>query len=287
MKKLKLFACICALMMGLSLTSCLDSGDTTTYDDIRTVYVNGSYRGVPYFTDAVGNIYRPSIASWTNIETQLADGVEISDFKMVAILFNYIVEEENAGADTKQSTTTPQVYDIELAAITTFFQAPNVMYVQSVEDLEAYEKAPVIPLGSNVSNYTYLAITPQQYDEKVVAATTGFFMGQDEDNLKEHQFNMIYVKDEITASSKDLTLYVCHNNGEDDETDAYWGAACCFDLERALAEIRSVTGNSPENFVIKAKTSNYASKDLPENYTDYTIEYKTLEELYPSAFENN
>ena len=57
-----------------------------------------------------------------------------------------------------------------------------------------------------------------------------------------------------------------------------------------MNDFRTVTGKDPEKIILKAKeislnTSN-PTIDLPENYTDHEIEYKTLEDLYPSAFEN-
>ncbi len=287
MKKLKLLTLISALLMGLSLTSCLDSGDTTSYDDIRTVYVYESiYSGTPYFVDALGNRYMPTAASWSNINSQLtSSSIDLSDYKMATILFNYVVEDETSTTPSTTSSTSQQ-YTIELAAITTLFDSAPVMYVQSAENLEDYETAPVLRLGDNVSAYSYLAIPPQQYDDKTIAMTTGFWMADDKEQLDMHQLRMIYVKDEITAESTDFVLYVCHNRGTDDKAVNYYGNAYCFDLEYALADFRSVTGNDPKNIIIKAKEiylTSTPTTDLPENYSDHEIEYKTLEELYPTT----
>lgn len=283
---------MCALMMGLSLTSCLSSGETTSYDGALTVYVyENIYSGKPYFMDALGNRYIPTAASWSNINAQLSSAsIELTDYKMATIWFNYVVEEEDASTPSTASTTaTGQQYDIELAGITTLFDTAPVMYVQSAENLKDYETAPVLSLGDYV-NSSYLAIAPSQYDEKTIATTTGFWLANDKDKLNMHQLRVIYVKDELTADSKDFVLYVCHNRGTDEEAEAYYGNAYCFDVQNALNDFRTVTGKDPEKIILKAKeislnTSN-PTIDLPENYTDHEIEYKTLEDLYPSAFEN-
>ena len=242
--------------------------------------------------DALGNRYIPTAASWSNVNAQYTSaGIEVTNYKMATIWFNYVVEEEDASTpSTASETATSQQYDIELAGITTLFDTAPVMYVQSAENLKDYETAPVLRLGDYV-NSSYLAIAPSQYDEKTIATTTGFWLANDKDKLNMHQLRVIYVKDELTADSKDFVLYVCHNRGTDEEAEAYYGNAYCFDVQNALNDFRTVTGKDPEKIILKAKeislnTSN-PTIDLPENYTDHEIEYKTLEDLYPSAFENN
>ena len=278
MKKLNLLTLICALVMGLSLTSCLDSGDSgTSWEDARTVYVR-SYLGQAFFVDAYGVRYYPSTESLNAFRQNNSD-FDLNDYKMMNIYFNYHVEEDVATTKQAGSYVTPPSNDIDLVAYMVI-EMPEVLSVQSTADLANHETAPVIPLEQN-TGYGFNA--PQQLDEKTVLAYTGFYLANDADKLDTHKFRIIYVKDEITADSKDLTLYVCHNRGDDEKTDAYWATTCGFDMQTALKEFRNITGNDPEKIILKAKTSSSATTTLPTDYSEYDIEFQTFEEMYSNT----
>lgn len=279
MKKLNLLTLICALLMGVSLTSCLDSGNSGTgWDDIRTVRVYSTY-GSPIFIDVLNNRYIPTSQSLSGFIQNNPD-LDWSDYKMMNIYFNYPEETgTNAGTGTSTSATT-----IELVAFQVI-EMPEVTSVQTTAQLESMETAPVIPLEQNLG---YGINRPQQWDEKTVLAYTGYYCSSKTDKLSEHTFGLVYVMDEITSNdATDLVVYLCHNRGDDEETTAVWAATCGFDLTGALTAYRNAhSGNNPENIIFKAKTTNYASTTLPTNYSEYKVEYKTFEELYPSATVN-
>lgn len=278
MKKLNLLTLICALVMGLSLTSCLDSGDSgTSWEDARTVYIR-NILGRPFFVDAYGVQYNPSPESMNAFRQNNPD-FDLIDYKMMNIYFNYHVEEDVTTTKQTGSTATSPSYEIDLVAYMVI-EMPEVLSVQSTADLANHETAPVIPLEQN-TGYGFNA--PQQLDEKTVLAYTGFYLANDADKLNSHKFRMVYVKDEITADSKDLTLYVCHNRGDDDKTDAYWATTCGFDMQAALKEFRNVTGNDPEKIILKAKTSSSATTTLPSDYSEYDIDFQTFEEMYSNT----
>lgn len=278
MKKLKLLTLLSALVMGLSLTSCLDSGDSgTTWDDSRRVYVQ-NYLGQAFFVDIFDNRYFPSSESLAAFRQNNPD-FDLNDYEMMDIYFNYHVEEETT-TTTKQTSTTPQTYEIDLIAYMVI-EVPEVISVQTTAELEQHETAPVVSLEQNTG---YGITRPQQFDERMILAYTGFWLSNDAEKLDDHKFRLVYVRDEITSDSKDLVVYVCHNRGDDEGTSAVWATTCGLDLERALNEFRQVTGGDPDKVIIKAKTSNYATTTLPTDYTEYELEYQTLEELYPSAF---
>lgn len=278
MKKLNLLTLICALVMGLSLTSCLDSGDSgTTVDDSRVVYVR-NYLGQVFFVDVYGVRFYPSAESLNKIK-QNAPDLELSDYKMMSIYFNYVVEEDATTTKQTGSYVTPPSYEVDLVVISTI-EVPNVISVQSTADLAAYETAPIMPLEQN---YAYNTTAPQQLDEKTVLASVGFYLTNDADKLKSHKFQLVYVKDEITASSKDLVVYVCHDRGDDDKSEAWLTTTYGLDMQAALKEFRNVTGNDPEKIIIRAKTSNSATTTLPSEYSEYNVDSQTFEEMYSNT----
>ena len=279
MKKLNLLTLICALVMGLSLTSCLDSGDSgTSWEDARTVYIRQGSLGRAIFVDAYGVSYSPSIESMNAFRQNNPD-FDLNDYKMMNIYFNYHVEEDVATSKQAGSDVIPPSHEIDLIAFSVI-EMPQVISVQSTADLADYETAPVWPLEQNTG---YGTSAPQQLDERTVLAYTGFYMVNDADKLDGHKLRLAYVKDEITASSKDLIVYICHNRGTDDKTDAYWATTCGFDMQRALEEFRDITGNDPEKIILKAKTSNSATTTLPSDYSEYDIDFQTFEEMYSNT----
>lgn len=278
MKKLNLLTLICALVMGLSLTSCLDSGDSgTSWEDARTVYIR-NILGRPFFVDAYGVRYNPSAESMNAFRQNNPD-FDLNDYKMMNIYFNYHVEEDVATTKQAGSDVIPPSYEIDLVAYM-IVEMPEVLSVQSAVDLADHETAPVMPLEQNTG---YGVNRPQQLDERTVLAYTGFYLANDADKLNNHKFRLVYVEDEITKDSKNLVMYVCHNRSDDDKIDAYWATTCGFDMQRALEKFRNATGNDPEKIIIKAKTSNYATTTLPADYSEYNIDFQTFDELYSNT----
>lgn len=278
MKKLNLLTLICALVMGLSLTSCLDSGDSSaSFEDARTFYVR-NYLGQPFFVDAYGVRFYPSAESLSMLKQNNSD-FDLNDYKMMNVYFNYHVEEDATTTKQTGSYVTPPSHEIDLV-LCSVIEMPEVLSVQSTADLADYETAPVLPLEQNTG---YGINRPGQLDEKTVLAHTGFFWANETDKFDSHKLRLVYVKDEITASSKDLVVYVCHNKGTDDEVNSYWDLNYGFDIQRALKEFRNITGNDPEKIVMKAKTSSYATTTLPTDYSEYDIEFQTFDELYSNT----
>lgn len=278
MKKLNVLAWVCALVMGLSLTSCLSSGDSGYgYEDLRTVYVR-NYLGSLFFEDVVGNKFYPSTSSLAAFRQNDPD-FDLSDYYMLIIYYNY-VEDETEGSSTKADKNpayTPQSYNIDLMAYQVI-EDLKMTVVETAADVEALQTAPVIPMEQYLSTGI---IGPEQFDETNIVAYTGFYMANDADKLKEHTFQYAYVRSEITADSKDLVLYVCHNRNNDDKLEAHWSTYCSFNVSSAVAYFKSVTGNLPENVILKAKTSASATLNMPDEYSEYEVEYKTMKELYP------
>ena len=271
MKKLNLLAFVFTLLMGVSFTSCLGSGESEMpYDDLCTVYVESIY-GNYYFVDAQGNRYYPTAESINAIK-QNNSGFDLSNYQMAIIYFKWVVDETETGTTTKADTTTPTSRDISLVGIRKI-DAPAVIGVQSLNDIETYApgNAPVLSLRQST---TWGDIKPEMLDDKTVMAQTGFYTSSNTDKYKQHVIRVVYVRDEITSSSENLTVYVQHDRGSDEETATYYSNYYGFNLQQAIMEFEGITGKKPAKIIVKAKEANYATTTLPDKYTEYEVEYK-------------
>ena len=64
-------------------------------------------------------------------------------------------------------------------------------------------------------------------------------------------------------------------NKADDKTDVYYSNWYGYDIKNALERFKEKAGNLPTKLVIKSHESgNNSNTEIPENYTEYTVEYK-------------
>lgn len=271
MKKLNLLALVFALLMGVSFTSCLGSGESEgPYDWVSMVYVVHNIYGGDYFKDVYGNIYNPTLESINAIK-QNNTGFDLANYDMAIIYFNWVADETTA--QTKEGTTTPQEKDIELVGIQKI-DVPGVVVASNKEqmDMMAPSTAPVLSLRQTS---TYINLEPQMLDTKTLIVYTGFYTANDKDEFAKHSIKMGYAMDEVKESSDELIVYIHHDKGTDDKTDTYYANYYAFNLESAIQNFRSEhNGAAPKRIVVKAKEAIGQSTSLPDNYTEYDVEYK-------------
>ncbi len=279
-KKLNLWVLTLTLLMGVSFTSCLDSGDSEfPYDAVCTVYVQSFYGMEYYFEDALGNTYYPTAESLSAIE-QNNSGFDLADYKMLTIYFKFVEDENTTTPSTTDTeTTTPQRYDIELVMLS-IIEVPDVVVAASVDDIEtvAPGTAPLISLHQY--NSYGGDIVPQMFDDKTVMMQTGFYYTSNStEKFNMHSIKMVYVPSEFTEDSQDLTVYLQHDKGDDDGVTASYSNYYAFNLQHAIETFKSRTGgNTPRNIIIKVKEVEYDPSVLPEDYSQYEVEYKTTNE---------
>lgn len=247
------------LMMGVSLTSCLNS-DGVEYDDVYDMVLVNNYMGYVTFENPLGEIYEPTQASLAQLE---ANGFKISEHRMGLIRGKRIEPE----TDTKSTKT---VFTLKA------FQAislEDAVVAQTKEDLDmmAPETAPVVTLDlKNVGK-------PSLYNENILVTPIMWCLQNDEEKFKLHKLYLACALDEIEEGETDLVFYLRHDKGGDDKTEtAYWNYYG-YNIQEALNEFQMKTGNLPANLIIKAhETGEYGKVDeMPDEYTSYSIEYKT------------
>lgn len=110
MKQLKFLMVALTLLMGVSLTSCLDSGDSgSTYDEglyLRTQ----NYMGSCFFVDLEGNRYYPtpaSLAAMTN------SGFKAENADLVIVYFKWADELSSSSSSTDRTIELVQITPID------------------------------------------------------------------------------------------------------------------------------------------------------------------------------
>ena len=238
MKQLKFLMVALTLLMGIAFTSCLNSDDGE-YDDIYGMVLVNNYMGLLSFEDAAGNTYQPTSASVTQFEAN--SSLKISDSRMGIILGKSIEPETNVVSMTAESLV-----------------------------VDAPETAPVITLKLENGS-----VQPFLYNKDILVTPIAWRLQNDNDKFKMHKFALACVLDEIEAGATDLVFYLRHDKGADDKTDVYYSNWYGYDIKNALERFKEKAGNLPTKLVIKSHESgNNSNTEIPENYTEYTVEYK-------------
>ncbi len=269
MRKIKsLMLVALTLIMGLSMTSCLNSseGSTISYAFLRVKGTLGLY----YFEDVIGNKLYPTTASLTQIEAN-------SDFKMSETHLAYIafefVEDETQGVQSLSESIEPQDYNIELVGAMSL-DGPEVVISQTMDDMvgDAPETAPINTLNLN-PGYDE-GTKPYLYDLETLVLPIQFNLSNDNEKFKMHKLALACCKADMTEGTTDMIFYLRHDKGEDDGTTYYYNQWYAYDIRNAVAEFQMETGATPQKIIIKAHEDINQSGEMPEEYTEYEVEYK-------------
>lgn len=264
MKHLKFLMVALTLLMGISFTSCLDSGNSESaydgYGYVRTV----NYMGLSYFVDLQGNKYYPTQESLAAMKT---NGFEIDNADLVVIYYKDVEQDAAAGG---ASATEKYISLVAVDPIDSY----RALSVNTVGDMEsrAPETAPIVTLEPR-DNYgnTY---SPLLYGSEMIVLFVNWRMENKNETLKQHTFNLVYVE-EAQKDSNELVLYFRHDKGSDTKTEVAPTMRKAFDIKSIMNELKAKSGKYPEKIVVKAKVSVDGEK-MPDEYTDYVIDSSLL-----------
>lgn len=268
MKQLKFLMAALLMVMGVTLSSCLDSGepDKTQSHFARVKQGDIASGYSPYFEDYLGNKLIPTISSLTQVE---ADGFKMSSSDFVIIKYEPV---EVEGAAKAKAETVTQTINL-LSAVCVDGPAPFI--VESDEEMEntVEESAPIFAL---TYGGTYSPYLPSLYDKEILFLPIYYKMENKAEQLKQHKFNLVCSLEGVTSESSEIVFYVRHDKGTDDKTDALNLNLGGYNIRTAVARFAALTGNEPKKIVVKVKeTGEYSSSNtMPEEYTTYSGEFK-------------
>lgn len=265
MKQLKFLMVALTLLMGVSFTSCLDSGDSesTEYGYFRTQ----SYMGTCFFVDLAGNRYYPTVES---LSAMTSNGFKAESADLVFINFKWADELSGNGGSSSTATD----HNIVLMSITPI-DSYKAMSLSSETELENFENAPIVTLTPPTNSYYGSStLAPMLYGSQMVILPVSWKMEYKAEALAQHTFTLAYVE-EAQQNDSELVLYLCHDKGTDEKTDFTNVAFKAFDIQPFMRMIKSQTGSYPSKLIIKAK-ANTDGTTMPNDYTSYEIDSSLL-----------
>lgn len=266
MKQLKFLMMALTLLMGVSFTSCLDSGDSesTEYGYFRTQ----SYMGTCFFVDLAGNRYYPTAES---LAAMTSNGFKAESADLVILYFKWADEQSANGGSSSTATD----HNIVLVSVTSI-DSYRARSLSSEADLENFENAPIVTLNPMTNSYYggSSMLEPMLYGSQMVILPISWKMENKLETLAQHTFTLAYVE-EAQQDDSELVLYLCHDKGTDEKTEATNVAFKAFDIQTFMGMIKSQTGSYPSRVIIKAKV-NTDGTTMPDDYTSYEIDSSIL-----------
>lgn len=276
MKQLKLLTVAVTLLMGVSLTSCLNSdGDPYSYDGgmvkVKSDYMMTNY----YFEMANGVTITPTPAS---ISALTANGFKMEEMvnKIAQIYYRWDSSKLTIATDDKDIKGV-ELYSIESLdnmVIPTERGADN-------DSLSKTNNAAIISLESTNGGMEY---KPSFYDRTTILLPINYYIAQ-----KRHFLTLVYYSEENIG--KPLKLYLSHNSSEDSEVNnstsysltasGYYGLGLfykTYNLNTVMNDYMLVNGLSeyPTTIEIVTKENQYSDK-LDDSQTEekiYTVTFK-------------
>lgn len=270
MKQMKFLMVAFTLLMGISLTSCLNSSDNSDntqghFARVKRGDITSGYQD--YFEDYLGNKLLPTSTSLIQVE---ANG----NFKMSSSNFAFITYKmlELDGTTKAETETTAKSYDINLLSAVNC-DGPTPVTVEKTEDMEnvAVENAPIFSLTYD-NGYS-----PFLYDKETLFLPVYYKMENKAEQVSQHKLNLVCNLEGITPESTDIVFYLRHDRGTDEKSEALNVAYNGYNIRQALARFTAATGGKePTKVIVNVKeTGAYASSnELPEKYTVYSGEFK-------------
>lgn len=258
------------LIMGLSMTSCLNSseGSSISYAFLR---VQGSY-GFYYFQDALGNQIYPTTSSLSLVES--STDFKMSETNLAYVAFEIIEDEEGESAQSLAESTDPQTFTIDLKSAVSL-DGPEVVISQTMADMEydAPENAPVNTLSLS-TGYGTEQVKPYLYDLETLVLPIQFNLTNDQDKFEMHRLVLACCLEEMQEGDTDLVFYLRHDRGEDEGKEVYYSQWYGYDIRYAVEEFKMKSGAAPTKIIIKAHEDEYQTGNIPEDYTEYEVDYK-------------
>lgn len=201
MKQLKFLMVAFTLLMGISLTSCLDSdSDPYSYGYGYAKVVN-SY-GATYFTMGKDITITPSSGS---VATLLANGIDISKMTNHVVYITYRWDP----ALINITTETKDLQGVDLMGALDLNNRSEIVEEKGAAN-DSVNTAPIISLTSSQSS----EVKPIFYDATTLLIPANYYMYS-----KIHYLTLKYYPNEETEDNK-LRLYLHHNAKGDESTSA-------------------------------------------------------------------
>ena len=269
MKHLQLMMVALFVLMGVSLTSCLNSeSDPYNYRSAMVKVQSASI--YTYFKTADGTIIKPTAESISALET---NGFDMS--KLMNKVANISYRWDPTVVDIPSDAS--EISGVELYSIESL-DAPAEIIENKGSSNDSVPDMPIIDLAYNAGGYEY---EPFFFDETTLILPINYYMER-----TVHTLRLLCYKEEVTENET-LKLYLRHNKNKDSNSGNYTsydyavgtGYLSLFYKSYDLSSIFyrfSGSSAAPKKIDIVYEANPY-SWDLDDAQTEtktYTVEYK-------------
>lgn len=197
MKHLQLMMVALVMLMGVSLTSCLNSeSDPYNYASAMVKVQVSAF--TTYFKTADGVIIEPTLSSITTLEQ---NGLDLS--KLSGKIANISYRWDPSVVDVPSNAT--EISGVELYSIESLDAPAEIVYETGAAN-DSIADMPVIDLTYNPGSYEY---APFFFDETTIILPVRYYMER-----TVHFLTLVY-KPEENAEGGNLKLYLRHNKNKD------------------------------------------------------------------------
>ncbi len=264
------------LLMGMSMTSCLDDESNVGVGAALTRLTTNFYGGVTFTTND-GRTVTPSSESIIKMESN--NGIDLSDYnnQVVYIYYQWNKDKINVPEDATA------IEGVDLNYMELLDSPVEVVHTKGAAN-DSIENTPIRSIGVKDG---YTTIEPAYFDRTTLILPIDYYLA-----TYEHSFTLVYYPEEDEASDS-MTFYLRHNKQKDTPTTGSTQAAVAgtygaigvfwraFDLSEAMtthAMKHSLPLTSyPSQIKIKTKESdntvNIEDSQVKEN--EYTITYSS------------
>lgn len=254
MKRMKFLAITFILLMGVAVTSCMDSGDPT---------VGGTFPMKVVSTYPYTFVFSDSDVKYVavNSDNLLSSNLETGDIAYVA--WSYNSDEQKVDQNTKKINVT----------VSGVKKITGECYVLN-NDGSSYENATVNNIGVS-DNYGNSIIF--QYFDKNTLFVPIVCLASTSETLDKQSFVLVYDETATQPTDTEMKFYLRHKS---DDTTANQRVLDykAFDIREALYRFEATTGGKPEKITILVNETSkeYSNKleDAKEELQSYSVNYE-------------
>lgn len=255
MKKLNFLMIALTMLMGITMTSCLNSDGENNFPDFYAVPAR--------VNEFMGTVIDLELANGMKLVPTAVSVKQLKDAGKNVVDFDYvIVYAKTVKVEGKDNTNSKEVN----VTLQDFTGCPDedVEVVDSEQEFARMENAPFVPMS------TAAAAVPFKFDNETLVVPVVFLTANDKKEYEKHKVNLVY-KDFEDAVDNTMVLYLVHDNGGDTKTDALAGDFYFFELREALMQYQMKNGAAPAK--VKVMVHESQNSEMPKDYKSYEVDF--------------
>ena len=252
MKQMKfLLVALMAVVMSVSVTSCMKGDDNTTGSGYTVAKVKSNISSISFTTIDGYTLLAGANSSLTTAKP--------GDFVYLAYTYDTETDVDAASKTIKITIAGAQIVS-----------GNPILGIQKSEDGESYKSnKPVITISDGV-------LSPLMFDNDNLILPIQYYAKED---ASKHKFTLVYYTDKLKGDKNGedkndgLTLYLRHNSEETGEGTHIFSYKT-FDISRAISAYYREYGNSyPSKIYIEIEKNSNTDGKVPETTTSTSFDY--------------